>query len=461
MLASSWRVVGLGLYGAVSALHVSAAHLYDSNGDRIDESATLSCSHTPSAGALADLQDASLATSCTIPGATTAGFFLRWDFAGDTEVSSLRFGGASVEAGFPWAVTFQYLDAGVWKTINATNRQPFPGVSAINLPGATGSVFDPVLGGVWLSGNGVDGAGIITDDGPLALPVTKTGTVTTSTLGAKFDTCLRFDSAGWVSCTHPNLAFGTGDFTIAWWQQLNTASGDHAAFQMSDVAGGLKGSDQTLSVWVYSGGKWGIYLGSGAYVFTTANRPAVGQIVHVALVRLDGVLTLYVDGAVAYSAPHTVDHPWTHLVVGAYYSAAYPFNGRVDDFAVLPGVALFSGVFTPPAAPIVTKFSLDTSTEIVRGGIPIPLAQVDVVNGGPYALNATVSNAGSPNVPVRRRVRLHDQRDGQMVREAWSRAGDGVYSFDKIRAGKFYVLALDHTGTYGAVIESDVVVPAP
>jgi hypothetical protein len=47
------------------------------------------------------------------------------------------------------------------------------------------------------------------------------------------------------------------------------------------------------------------------------------------------------------------------------------------------------------------------------------------------------------------------------VREVWSDAVTGAYSFEKIAAGTYFVISFDHTGVFGAVAESDVVRPEP
>lgn len=89
------------------------------------------------------------------------------------------------------------------------------------------------------------------------------------------------------------------------------------------------------------------------------------------------------------------------------------------------------------------------------------LSFVRVGIAGPHELVGTTSNTGSPNTFVRRRVRLHDQATGELLREVWSNAADGSYAFAGLPSGTFYVLALDHTGTYNGEITTDIVVPAP
>lgn len=78
--------------------------------------------------------------------------------------------------------------------------------------------------------------------------------------------------------------------------------------------------------------------------------------------------------------------------------------------------------------------------------------------GGLGQIVGTTSEVGSPtNVPVRRRVRLHEQRTGLLVQEVWSEAGTGAYAFPRLRMDlTFYVVAFDHTGAYSGVIETDI-----
>lgn len=83
-------------------------------------------------------------------------------------------------------------------------------------------------------------------------------------------------------------------------------------------------------------------------------------------------------------------------------------------------------------------------------------ADVDVQDGGINRVTGTTKVKGSPDVAVSRRVRLHDQLSGRVVREVWSTAGTGAYAFDRIRLGVFYVLSLDHTGINNGVIATNV-----
>lgn len=89
-----------------------------------------------------------------------------------------------------------------------------------------------------------------------------------------------------------------------------------------------------------------------------------------------------------------------------------------------------------------------------------PLA-LDLEDGGAYRVVGTTKEVALPtNTPLSRRVRLHNERDGRLVREVWSDA-QGNYIFDEIKGDRQYsVIAYDHTGTYRAVI-ADNITPTP
>jgi len=81
----------------------------------------------------------------------------------------------------------------------------------------------------------------------------------------------------------------------------------------------------------------------------------------------------------------------------------------------------------------------------------------DVVNGGVFRITGTTKNTATPvPVPVSRRVRLHVQDSGRLLRQVWSDPVTGAYAFEGLRANKYFVLAFDHTGLYGGEVETDV-----
>lgn len=80
----------------------------------------------------------------------------------------------------------------------------------------------------------------------------------------------------------------------------------------------------------------------------------------------------------------------------------------------------------------------------------------DMVDGGGYQISGATVNTGSPEIPVGRRVRLHDQPSGRVVAEVWSDPVTGAYAFTNIRQGLYYITSFDHTGQYNGVVQTDV-----
>lgn len=82
----------------------------------------------------------------------------------------------------------------------------------------------------------------------------------------------------------------------------------------------------------------------------------------------------------------------------------------------------------------------------------------DLEHGGRHRITGTTKNTGTPtNAPVSRRVRLHNQQTGALVREVWSDADTGAYAFDHIAPGTYYITAFDHTNTYNGELATDLV----
>ena len=75
-------------------------------------------------------------------------------------------------------------------------------------------------------------------------------------------------------------------------------------------------------------------------------------------------------------------------------------------------------------------------------------------DSGPGQITGTTKN--TPATPVRRRVRLHEQSSGRIVRETWSDATTGAYTFHNLRLTKYYITYFDHTNQYQAIVVADV-----
>lgn len=86
------------------------------------------------------------------------------------------------------------------------------------------------------------------------------------------------------------------------------------------------------------------------------------------------------------------------------------------------------------------------------------LGQRDIYFGGTGTITGTVKEKASPdNTPLHRRVLLIEQATRTVIRETWSDAITGAYTFNNVAMQATYtVLAYDYTGLYRAVIADNI-----
>lgn len=170
----------------------------------------------------------------------------------------------------------------------------------------------------------------------------------------------------------------------------------------------------------------------------------------------------------------------------------YYFNGRLREIRVRKGVAPQLSDTAPPTAPPAADSSDATyasSVVLIRGDAMLlhtqgkrvgalrglsafaPALPVrprlhrpasfcrDINFGGRGVVSGVVKLRATPiNQPVRRRVWLLRERDAQIVRETWSSAIDGSYSFPFIdETQRYTVIAFDHTHDKRAVIADNLI----
>ena len=210
--------------------------------------------------------------------------------------------------------------------------------------------------------------GNITDSSSYGHAVNQVGTITYGT--GKFGQAATMNS-GYVTIGRTvNLQFGgNGPFTIDFWAKnggtgvpgdLLVHDGQYFSLQcnFSNAGDLIFGTDQGI-------------------VFTTAPGafPIDGNYHHIALVRNDNNLDLYVDGVnVAHNGTFTKSFATTSTlyVGGLPLGPGYYFNGSIDEFRFTYGIALWTGNFTPPSSayvstPKAVSFSLLDTVSLPAG----------------------------------------------------------------------------------------------
>jgi len=194
----------------------------------------------------------------------------------------------------------------------------------------------------------------IADTSSFARTLTPTGTAATPyTVAYKYGGgCIRFDGASYISlASSVDFQFGTGDFTIEAWVNLDTISGYNSIFSNNWAAA----SNDNFVLGVDGGRLSFMYKSSGGVTTPShdgGSVPVSGWH-HVALCRQGDVLFLYIDGyGVAYRAgvsAYSFGYS-ASLYVGATNTTTSRMTGYIDDLRVTKGTARYPTTpttFTP------------------------------------------------------------------------------------------------------------------
>ena len=148
---------------------------------------------------------------------------------------------------------------------------------------------------------------------------------------------------------------GTGDFTIECWCFKNNSS-HRGIWQISTASQGLSTSNLDLTLAVgYQNYCWQIYGVNNGQGYTegpkyTTYPPYGADWHHLALVRRSGsILTLYVDG-VKHIEETGCNQNYTgnYICLGGYYNTSYRHFGKISNFRLVKGQAIYTEQFTPP-----------------------------------------------------------------------------------------------------------------
>ena len=151
-----------------------------------------------------------------------------------------------------------------------------------------------------------------------------------------------------------DFTFGTEDFTIEFWRYRSSVSDtesyvtkyNNTSAQQSFWFGALSNGREDFA--------W--YSGSSGYSIISANNVAqVDEWGHLAAVRLNGVITLYLNGVSIGSdsssdAAASFNDDSNPLIIGGdnYSGSTYDYHGYISNLRICKGHAVYTENFTPP-----------------------------------------------------------------------------------------------------------------
>jgi len=147
----------------------------------------------------------------------------------------------------------------------------------------------------------------------------------------------------------PKIDLGTGNFTIEMWLNLANVASDWQTIisRAYTVAGGWRLYKTTSANEL----RW--YVGSSLVVTTTQGHLSNNTWAHVAVVRNNGVATVYINGVSRGSASNATNlTPGNYAIEigGGVQGGSYPMTGHISDLRITNGRARYIANFTPPTA---------------------------------------------------------------------------------------------------------------
>ena len=175
-------------------------------------------------------------------------------------------------------------------------------------------------------------------------------------------------TSDWLSSTNATTAFqfGSNAYTVEGWVYQTSRSGTPF------ICGGQ-----------FSGTGFQAYINSSGFVVVSV--PGVGDLTasniaiplnawtHFAIVRSStsaGGFTYYINGAAAGTPTDANNYSGTTTtfnVATTNNSSLYVFNGYISNFRIVKGVAVYTGAFTPPTAPLAATQSAGANIAAITG----------------------------------------------------------------------------------------------
>ena len=188
-----------------------------------------------------------------------------------------------------------------------------------------------------------------------------------------------FSGSSYLTFTTPSTSFGTADFTIDCFVYPTAAYGSLSRMFFYGP------STQTgyLTFYINTSGNI-IYGPSGTALITTSGTVPLNAWTHIAISRVSGTTTIYINGSSSGSASDGTNYPGATTLYLGTDAASHYFTGYISNFRLIKGSGIYSGsTITVPT----TQLTSVTNTFLLTAQSPA------LIDNGPSAFSLT--NTGS------------------------------------------------------------------
>jgi hypothetical protein len=157
------------------------------------------------------------------------------------------------------------------------------------------------------------------------------------------------------------FAFGTGDFTVECWIYAISAN-DNSIFESRTV---VPSTTDGFTITAFSSSVIRIYTSSA--IISSSGTTYLNTWTHVAVARVSGTTTLYINGVSAGTSASMSNCTNTEAIIGGgRYGGTNTintsFNGYISNFKVVKGTAVYTTAFTPSITPLTATASTSLLT---------------------------------------------------------------------------------------------------
>lgn len=152
-------------------------------------------------------------------------------------------------------------------------------------------------------------------------------------------------------------AFGTGNFTIEFWVYRTSA----ARQDWFDLNGG------TNRLLIYAPSTFPTYYSTGGVGITSSIAISLSTWAHIAVVRISGTTTLYVNGVSGGTYTDSLNFNAQPLTIGKDSGGSTYVTGNISNLRIVNGVGVYTGAFTPPTSSLTATQSAGTNIAAITG----------------------------------------------------------------------------------------------